>query len=157
MNDLTLIRDSYGTKETMGKMFDADGNLLAHTIERPWVPDMNHPGGTSFESCVPDGIYNLVPHTRPNGDKVVALVNPELGVWYGKADRPSTWGRYLVLIHSGNYVDHVVGCIAPGSSRTIYENRPMVTSSRATMKTLEVQQYSRLIIEATQGAKDGSG
>lgn len=155
MSDLYLIRDSYGPRETMGTFTDKDGNVLAHTMERPWVPDSDHPGGTSFESCVPDGIYQLVPHTRPNGDKVVALENPDLGVWYQKQDRPEPWGRYLVLIHSGNYVDHVVGCIAPGKARTIYENRRMVTSSRATMDILGVQKYSRLIIEPTEGAVDG--
>ena len=155
MTDLYLIRDSYGDKQTMGKLYDKDDNLLAHTIERPWIPDPDHPGGTSFESCVPDGIYQLIKHTRPNGDKVVALFNSKLGVWYQKEDRPSTWGRYLVLIHSGNYVEHIVGCVAPGNARTIYENRPMVTSSRATMNKLNVQQYARLIIEPFEGAVDG--
>jgi len=154
MSDLLLVRDSYGPKETMGIMMGSEGDVMAHTIERPWVPDPHHVGGTSFESCVPDGIYQLVPHTRPNGDEVVALVNDDLGVWYQKNDRPGTWGRYLVLIHSGNYVEHVVGCVAPGSARTIYENRPMVTSSRATMEKLDVQRYSRLIIESTRGAVD---
>lgn len=154
MSDLLLVRDSYGPKETMGTMMGSEGDVMAHTIERPWVPDPHHVGGTSFESCVPDGIYQLVPHTRPNGDEVVALVNDDLGVWYQKNDRPGTWGRYLVLIHSGNYVEHVVGCVAPGSSRTIYENRPMVTSSRATMEKLDVQRYSRLIIEPCRGAVD---
>jgi len=153
MNDLHLIRDSYGDKETLGKFVDEVGMTMAHTIERPWImgPD---PGGMSFESCVPDGIYQLVPHTRPSGRKVVALVNPDLGVWYQKEDRPDTWGRYLVLIHSGNYVEDIVGCVAPGATRTIANNRRMVTSSRATMDKLDVQQYSRLIIESTNGAHD---
>jgi hypothetical protein len=154
MNDLRLVRDSYGDKETLGKFYDKKGGkVLAHTIERPWIkgPDL---GGLSFESCVPDGIYQLVPHTRPSGRKVVALVNPELGVWYQKEDRPSVWGRYLVLIHSGNYVEHVVGCVSPGATRTIANNRRMVTSSRSTMDKLNVQQYSRLIIEPISGASD---
>lgn len=155
MSDLFMVRDSYGPRETMGTIVNEAGEVLAHTMERPWIPDEHHPGGTSFESCVPDGIYELVPHTRPNGDRVVALINESLGVWYQKADRPDPWGRYLVLIHSGNYVDDVVGCIAPGSTRSIYNNRRMVTSSRATMTKLDVQQYSRLIIEATEGAIDG--
>lgn len=151
---LTLIRDSYGPKETLGTFVDKDGTVMAHTIERPWIKGAK-PGGQSFESCVPDGTYKLRKHTRPNGDKVVALVNPELGVWYAKEDRPEPWGRYLVLIHSGNFVEHVVGCIAPGGTRTIYENRQMVTSSRDTMKQLNVQQYTSLTIKTTVGAKDG--
>lgn len=153
MNDLRMIRDSYGDKETLGKFVDENSITIAHTIERPWIAGLN-PGGMPFESCVPDGIYQLVPHTRPSGRKVVALVNPDLGVWYQKEDRPNPWGRYLVLIHSGNYVENVVGCIAPGETRTIADNRRMVTSSRATMDMLNVQQYSRLIIETTVGARD---
>lgn len=150
---LVLIRDSYGDDETLGKFIDDASTVLAHTIERPWIegPDL---GGMSFKSCVPDGLYQLIPHTRPNGDKVVALVNPDLGVWYQKDDRPDTWGRYLVLCHSANFVEHVVGCIGPGADRTIYDNRRMVTSSRATMKKLNLQQYSSLLIEPTSGAFD---
>ncbi len=149
--ELILVRDSYGPVQTFGKLFAEAGTF--HTIERPWIqgPDL---GGLSNESCVPDGIYQLVPHTRPNNDKVVALVNEELGVWYQKNDRPDNWGRYLVLIHVANFVDDVIGCIGPGAARTIANNRPMVTSSRATMQRIDVQQYASIEIRATQGARD---
>lgn len=148
---LRMVRDSYGTTHTHGKLITDHGTF--HTIERPWIKGPN-PGGMSFESCIPDGIYQLIGHVRPNGDEVVALINEELGVWYQKDDRPDNWGRYLVLIHSGNYVDDVVGCIAPGQARTIHANKPMVTSSRNTMKALNVQQYAELEIQTTEGARD---
>ena len=154
MKDLILVRDSYGDAETLGKFVDSKGNVLAHTIERPWIEGPDR-GGLPFESCIPDGIYQLIPYTRTtNGDKVVAMVNEDLGVYFKKADRPEPKGRFKCLIHSGNFVEHIVGCIAPGAGRTIYDNRRMVTSSRATMKKLNVQQYSRLIIEPTAGAFD---
>jgi hypothetical protein len=155
MSDLMLIRDSYGDSETLGKLYDADGNALAHTIERPWIkgPDF---GGLSNESCVPDGIYQLVPYTRnKDGSKVVALINIKLGVYFAKKDRPEPKGRFKCLIHAGNYLEDIIGCIAPGAGRTIHKNRRMVTSSRATMQRLDVQQYTRLIIESTTGANDG--
>ena len=145
---LKLVRFAYTPTETQGILNDK-----WYTIERPWIKGP-HPGGLSFESCIPDGSYKLIPHTRPNGDKVVALVNPRLGVWYQKDDRPDVWGRYLVLIHSGNYVEHVVGCIAPGLSRTIYQNRMMVGASRAAMSQINVRKYDRLIISTTLGAKE---
>lgn len=148
---LLLVRDSYGPVCTMGK-FLVEGQPL-HTIERPWIKG-TFPGGMSFESCVPDGVYRLVPHTRPDGAETVALVNGDLGVWYQKDDRPGDWGRYLVLIHAGNYVDDVVGCIAPGLNRTIHNNRMMVGSSRAAMRQLNVRQYDELEIKTTAGAKD---
>lgn len=150
---LQLKRFAYTPTETQGKLLGVDG-VEFWTIERPWVKGP-YPGGASFESCVPDGIYQLVHHARPDGTPTVALVNEELGVWYQKDDRPEDWGRYLVLIHSGNYVDDVVGCIAPGLSRTIYNNRIMVGSSRAAMRQLNVRQYTELEITNTTGAKDG--
>jgi len=153
MTTLVLVRDCYGPTATMGKFFLAEGGVL-HTIERPWVKGPN-PGGMPFESCVPDGVYQLVPHKRPDGAETVALVNEDLGVWYQKDDRPSDWGRYLVLIHAGNYVDDVVGCIAPGLARTIHNNRMMVGSSRDAMRRLNVRQYDELEIRTTAGAKDG--
>lgn len=155
MSDLLLVRDSYGPNETLGMMMGSAGDVLAHTIERPWIkgPDF---GGLSNESCVPDGIYQLVPYTRTkDGSKVVALVNEELGVYFQKADRPEPKGRFKCLIHSGNYVEDIIGCVAPGAGRTIHKNRRMVTASRATMGRLDVQQYTRLIIEPGPGASDG--
>jgi len=154
MSELLLVRDSYGDSETLGKFYDANGNVLAHTIERPWIkgPDL---GGLSNESCVPDGVYELIPYTRTkDGSQVVALKNEALGVYFMKADRPEPKGRFKCLIHSGNYVEHIIGCVAPGAGRTIHENRRMVTSSRATMGRLNVQQYTSLTIKPSPGATD---
>ena len=148
---LTLTRYAYTPTETQGVL--QAGNEFFQTIERPWIKGP-HIGGASFESCIPDGRYKLVKHTRPNGDKVVALVNPRLGVWYQKEDRPDVWGRYLVLIHSGNYVSDIVGCIAPGLTRTIYNNRFMVGASRAAMNRINVQKYDTLVIKSGLGAVD---
>lgn len=154
MSDLLLVRDSYGPNETLGIMMNNAGELLAHTIERPWIkgPDV---GGLSNESCVPDGIYQLVPYTRTkDGSHVVALVNEDLGVYFQKADRPEPRGRFKCLIHAGNYVEDIIGCVAPGTGRTINKNRRMVTASRATMARLDVQQYTTLTIESGPGASD---
>lgn len=109
------------------------GGVNLHTIEKPWIP--THPGGAPFKSCVPAGMYRLVPHTRANGDKVVALVNPGLGVYYQDADREGA-GRYLILIHSGNWSTDVVGCIAPGVDRSVSDQGPMVTKSRMAMRII---------------------
>ena len=150
--ELVLKRVAYTRTETQGVLWA--GSQAFETIERPWVRGP-HPGGQSFESCIPDGEYELRPHNRPDGAKVVALINPDLGVWYMKEDRPDVWGRFLILIHAGNFVRDIVGCIAPGLSRTIHNNEVMVTSSRAAMKKLDVQQYDSIIIKPTEGAKDG--
>ncbi len=109
------------------------------------------PGGTPYRSCVPDGRYTLVKHTRPDGTKTVALVNKGLGVWHRAEDRPNEWGRFLILIHAGNYVEDVVGCIAPGLFRTIYDNRLMVTTSRYAMRKLNVTRYKSITIKPATG------
>ena len=126
MRKLFLGRYHYGKAITEGLLRFGSESLF--TLERPW--QSGAPGGLPFESCIPDGLYTLRPHERGNGDKVVALVAPELGVYYRKEDRTNGVGRYLILIHSANWVEQVVGCIAPGIVRTIAENKVMVRSSR---------------------------
>lgn len=150
---LILTRYAFTPTETQGRLSAGKKSRKFQTIERPWIVGP-HPGGMSFESCIPDGEYELHPHTRPNGDKVVALVNEELGVWYQKEDRPDPWGRYLVLIHSGNYIEDIVGCIAPGLTRTIYKNRFMVGSSRAAMSLINVQKYKSISIQPGCGTDE---
>ena len=132
MKTLTLAREPFSDLATMGSL--TFGGIALHTIERPWIP--TDPGGKPFKSCVPAGKYKLIPHTRQNGDQVVALVNPGLAVYYTDRDRTREVGRYLILIHAGNWVTDVVGCIAPGLGRTVTDKGPMVTKSRNAMSAL---------------------
>jgi hypothetical protein len=128
---LLLTRDSASPTEVQGSL--VFNGLSMHTIERPWIP--TDPGGKPFQSCVPAGRYWLRPHTRRNGDEVLALVNPGLGVYYLDSDRQGV-GRYLILIHVGNWSTDVVGCIAPGLGKSDSDKGPMVTSSRSAMTVL---------------------
>ena len=128
MKKLYLRREQSTDTETMGRLqFNME---TVHTVEQEWRPTA--PGGEPNNSCVPAGHYKLVPFVRPNGDKVVALVNPGLGVYLNANDRPSRVGRYLILIHAGNTVKDVIGCIAPGLGRSDQS----VTSSRDAMKKI---------------------
>lgn len=95
---------------TLGTLY-CDGLRLA-CLERGWRP--NAPGGMPSQSCIPAGRYQLVPHEREDGDDVLALVNPGLGVYYLDRDRPNKVGRFLILIHVANWVHEVEGCLAPG-------------------------------------------
>ena len=153
---LVLKRYAYMRACTLG-LLSVDGQWLP-TIERPWVKG-SYKGGKNYFSCVPDGKYNLIPFTRPNGDQVYALHNPSLGVWLNEADRPDGKGRYLILIHPGNWVTDVVGCIAPGLRYKIDERgRHMVTSSRAgmsrIMQPLGFKKGHKIVIESPVGAVD---
>lgn len=134
MKHILLERQPSGVAEVQGFM-SWPGTLLA-TIEQEWREDLDRPGGESNNSCVPAGKYQLIPHTRPNGQKVVALVNEDLGVYYLKEDRPVEGGRFLCLAHIANWSFNVKGCIGPGIGKANSNKGPMVTSSRAAMKKL---------------------
>lgn len=105
------------------------------TIERPWIDD-GTPGGKPFESCIPSGVYKLRGHQRPNGSRVVALTNEDLGVYYREEEVSSAGGRYLILIHVANWVDNIVGCIGPGLYKKDSDRGRMVVSSGAAMKRI---------------------
>ena len=135
MKHILLERQSSTATETQGFM-SWPGTVLA-TIEQEWREDPDRPGGESNNSCVPTGKYRLIPHTRPGGKKVVALINEDLGVYYLAEDRPIyEGGRYLILIHIANWSKDVIGCIGPGIGKANSDNGPMVTSSKAAMKKL---------------------
>lgn len=148
---LVLTRYHYGDDLTEGRLHV--GKQVLRTLERPWRAGM--PGGMPFESCVPDGEYELLRHTRPSGDAVLALRNPDLHVYYTKEERGAASGRYLILIHSANYVEQVAGCIAPGLSRTIADNRVMVRSSREAMAKIMAARWDSILIQP--GCGTGAG
>ncbi len=109
---IDLKRFAYLTDCTRGVL--KVGTHSFQTVERPWVYNPEGPGGTPFESCIPDGEYRLRSYVRPSGKKAFILSNELLGVYEQEEDRPQLRGRYLILIHPGNTVADVVGCIAPG-------------------------------------------
>lgn len=150
MTTLTLERYSYSDTETEGRLKLNDGTTL-YTLERPWRAGA--PGGVPFESCVPDGSYKLLPHIRPNGDEVLALWNPDNAVYYTDQERAGYPGRYLILFHAANWVEQVVGCIAPGLVRTIADNKRMVRSSREAMRLIMRAEPKRLRIVPACGTK----
>ena len=158
--NLTLERFSYADTETEGVLSVDDFRLA--TIERPWV-SWDARGGKPFASCVPDGEYILDPWTRPNRGEVYILSNPELGVYRLKDDRPRGFGRYLVLIHVANYVGDIVGCVGPGTRRTVMKNRKTgkyeraVASSREAMKIITEQLGREETHRLTISSKCGTG
>jgi len=134
MKRLLLERKASGIKETEGFLTLAGVGLLA-TIERPWVDSVT-PGGKPFVSCVPAGTYDLIPHTRPDGAEVVALVNPGTGVYYQQDDMPAAGGRFLILCHVATWAHELNCCIAPGKWHADNPQGRMVKSSGASMRAV---------------------
>lgn len=105
---------TFGTIEVGGKVF--------FTVEKPWKD--NKP----FESCVPEGEYQLVPHGHYKNDgNVLALVGETVSHY-----EDPNFKRYACLIHTANYPKDVVGCI--GLGRDYKANLNMITESRKSIK-----------------------
>jgi hypothetical protein len=122
---LTLERHAYLSDRTMGKLYV--GDEIFHTLERPWIRSPYHLGGTNFESCVPDGRYILQPFDSEAHPDCWNLYSPNLDVFLEEPNDGA--GRWAILIHAGNYVKDVVGCIAPG----LTADEEHVWNSRAAM------------------------
>jgi len=132
MKHLLLERKPTTSTHTEGFLSWAGGVVC--TIERPWIDD-GTPGGKPYESCIPAGKYKLRPHKRgKDGKDVVALINPDLGVYYLEEDMPEEGGRFLILMHIANWVKDIVGCIGPGLWKTDSAQGRMVKSSAVAMK-----------------------
>ena len=102
------------------------GSTTLATIERPWIPTAEHIGGKNKESCIPEGEYEVKPYTSPKFPGVWSVVNPALAVYL---ELPiGAKGRSHILIHVGNTVADVIGCIAVGLTRS--SNHKIVTRSK---------------------------
>ena len=161
---IRLKRFSYAPTETEGVLILNDGTTFA-TIEQPWVPNPNGAlGGKPFHSCVPDGMYRLMPHRSLSKGNVFIFWNDLLGVYKFSQDHTEGRGRDVCYLHSANWAAQLEGCVAPGLARrcmlrkgeAVPENA--VTSSAAAMKRLhELLGGSRqhiLSIESALGAKE---
>lgn len=128
--ELILTRFAYTPERTLGQL--VVGGLTLATIERPWIDNPAGPGGKARESCVPEGTYAVRSHDGGAFRNVWALVNPDLGVWYqpGQIPKGQRWGRSAILIHAGNRVRDVVGCIAVGRQHGVINGEPAVILSQ---------------------------
>jgi len=146
---LTLVRYSYSETETMGVLY-APPLKPFHTMEQPWVGSADYPSGKPFNSCIPEGEYDLIPYERANGQKVWAMVNESLGVYFAKADRTDENQRFKCLIHPGNIVSHSSGCLLVGLRRGLLGNELVVLKSGFRMG-YALELLTRLLGEMSTG------
>ena len=152
---IRLKRFSYSPTETEGVLCLPSGDEFA-TIERPSIPNPNG---------APGGMYELVPFTRPSGEQCWLISNADLGVYKSENHLPKPkHGRFLCLIHIGNWVTDVVGCVAPGLERYPMVNgktrrlEQAVRSSASAMRELrallDTDRRHLLSIESVLGASN---
>jgi hypothetical protein len=128
---------SPGDERTLGVL--QVGSAVFATIERPWIPNPDGPGGARRQSCVPPGVYRVIPHHSVNFPSTYAIVNHSLGVYYQPRDIPpeQKWGRSAILMHVGNRVRDVIGCIGVGKECGQLRGEPAVLRSTLAMRELD--------------------
>ena len=106
----TLQRFAYTVQGTFGELILPSGNTL-YTVERPWLD--NKP----TVSCIPTGVYRCQPRKYYRGgyEAIEVIEVPD---------------RSYILIHRGNTMDDLAGCIAPGLHLGYVSNKWAVTNSR---------------------------
>jgi hypothetical protein len=155
---LRLIRETQRSALPTIGYFETHPHRI-FTLERPWVPcegiesfqaPQSPPCGMKGVSCVPPGLYRLVPHNSEAHPHTVALVNPELWVYHFEEEVPPERrgiARTAVLIHPANRVEELRGCIAPGWERVGYT----VQQSRRAFAQLAIEWPSELEIVSSGG------
>jgi hypothetical protein len=105
-----------------------DDDLTLYGLERRWLHNR------SDVSCIPAGVYCLVPWTSPAHGDVWALVGGTVTPFVD--DCPADAGRWGNLFHSANYWSQLQGCLAPGLDEGSKDGECCVWSSRKAMTRL---------------------
>ena len=160
---IRLKRFSYAPTETEGVLILDDGTTFA-TIEQPWVPNPNGAlGGKPFKSCVPDGMYRLMPHQSKSKGSVFIFWNEKLGVYKFPQDHMKDFGRDVCYLHMANWAFQLEGCVAPGLARrcmaprgTAVAQNAVTSSGTAMTKLIQTLGFGQhiLSIESALGAKE---
>lgn len=134
---IQLERFAYSPHGTFGVLTMPDG-WECYTVERPWQLNANK------VSCIPEGIYELK-------QRLSNVVKRSTAGRYTQGwEVTAVPDRTYIMIHPGNTMDDLEGCIAPGKALGMVNDKWAVTSSQATfgelMKRLGVRQSWRLHI-----------
>jgi hypothetical protein len=93
MEKVKLERFKHENKQTLGILYLSNGKKLC-TLELDWENNEKQ------KSCIPLGIYNVVPRNSPKYGKHFHVTNVP--------------NRDLILFHSGNFHTQILGCVILG-------------------------------------------
>ena len=116
---LILQRIDDNGKRTIGQL--TVRNKQFWTIEEPW--NNNQIG----KSCIPPGVYKVVPHGWESNTKVKRKRCYRL---------LGTEPRTAILIHEANTTDDIEGCIGPGLLRGEVNGKEGVLKSKPAMELI---------------------
>lgn len=120
---LTLIRDTYTSKSTIGRLF-IDGVEFCYTLE-----DVVRAKGVKVygETAIPEGVYSVTMTYSNRFKEMMPLL-------YNKPDNSVQDGKGVrfdgIRIHSGNKAEHSHGCILLGSTKS----KDFIGNSKTTYK-----------------------
>lgn len=140
MNIITLRRELSRDDGTLG-MLEIRGKHFP-TLELP-------PGaGDKHDTCLSPGMYRLRQVKRASGEKALAVVAPEHGVWQLPSEVPRhriTDARSAVYLAAGACLDDLIGShIAPGISRRREGRSWLLDSSVEAMNQIRTLIQSQL-------------
>ena len=130
---ILLQRFAYSPMGTFGRLIFPKDDYSCFTVERPWM------GNRQNVSCIPEGRYVMRKRFSPVVDRASGGEYPE---GWQVTEVPN---RTFIMIHPGNSMENVEGCIATGQDLGFIHNKWAVTSSRAAfrevMETLTGTEY----------------
>lgn len=137
METITLQRFAYTPWGVFGRL--VYGDFRAFSVERPWVDNK------ARESCIPDGTYKLQWYNSPKFGETWAVIGDTVSLF----PAPGI-ARSAVLIHPGNTMDDLLGCIALGSTLGTVNGKWGVLNSKATVETFRsITKGKNLTLEIT--------
>lgn len=117
MKHFTLTRGFMSKDVTLGYLkADGENHEPIYTLELPWLQNRRQ------KSCIPTGVYRCVNYYGKRFSDV-----------YEVTEVPS---RDAILIHAGNTVDDIQGCILLGLSAGQIKGKPAVLESRKAIDVL---------------------
>lgn len=139
MKHAFLIRDRSGSDCVMGTLV-ADLETF-QVLERPWLDNRSN------ISCIPAGDYIVKYMARSSSGKYRNVYHVQ-----------DVDGRYGILIHNGNTVNHTKGCLIIGKKRGWLGGQRAVLNSRSALgqlvETLGYEPFKLTIWGDQQCSKD---
>ena len=139
MKRVFFDRSGSSRNATLSRVHSPDADDLSLTgLERSWLSNR------SDVSCIPAGVYALLPWASPRYGEVWAFCGGSVTPM--AEDSPAHAGRWGCLVHPANYWEQLQGCLALGKSTGEKEGDLCVWSSRrACDEFREIMGYEPLV------------